>query len=282
MNITIIHFISHALGDNIAFSPYADLYQKKHGGKIFVKTKWHTILDTDNPNVEFVSLEFECAGAKVIDVRFAFQRGPLQKIICDALGLEYKEIRPKLRLNPKYSFNRKKKYVCISVQSTAQMKYWNPNGWDKIVKFVKDKGYDVYCIDKDEVFGIDGKWNYMPKGAYNETGDYPIQLRMEQIKNCEFFIGLSGGLSWVAWALNKKVVMVSGCTDEDNEFKEGCYRVINKDVCHGCLNDPTIDNINGVHTGWMYCPRNKNFECTKKISVESVKLKINNCILGVP
>ena len=149
------------------------------------------------------------------------------------------------------------------------------------LKLLKDKGYDVYCIDKDEVFGINGKWNRMPSGARNETGNYPIEYRIEQLKNCEFFVGMSSGLSWLAWGLNKKVVLISGCTNEDNEFSHNCYRVINKNVCHGCLNDTTIDNVSGIKSGWLYCPRNKNFECSKEISFESVKTAIEKCISDI-
>ena len=279
---TVINFTTHALGDNIGFSPYADLYQQKHGGTVYVKTKWHNIIQSDNPNVKFVGVDFNISDAIVKDVRFLFQRGPLQKIICDQLGLEYKELLPSIKVDNKHTFVKKKKYVCIGIQSTAQMKYWNLNdGWEKLVKYIKDKGYDVYCIDKDEVFGTKEKWNRAPHNARNETGNYPIEYRISQLQNCQFYIGVSSGLSWLAWGLKKKVVLISGCTDEDNEFSTNCYRVINKTVCHGCLNDPTIDNVNGIKTGWMYCPRNRNLECSKKISLDDVKIAVNKCISDI-
>jgi autotransporter strand-loop-strand O-heptosyltransferase len=168
------------------------------------------------------------------------------------------------------------------VQSTAQMKYWNHNnGWKKVVRYLKDLNYDVYVIDKYDNFGINGHYNKIPEKAFNETGDYPIEYRIQQLKNCSFFIGLSSGLSWLAWALNKKVVMISGCTNENNEFKNNCYRVINKNVCHGCLNDESIMNNSKLlleSKGWLYCPHDKNFECTKTISFEMVKEKIDQCI----
>lgn len=280
--VTIINFTTHALGDNIAFSPYADIYQKKYGGMVYVKTKWHGILKSNNTDVQFVNVDFQHKDAKTIDVSFIFQRGPIQKQICDQLGIEYTEIIPRVEGNNKYTFKKKKKYVCIAVQSTSQLKYWNDSsGWDKTVKYLKDKGYDVYCIDKNEIFGTKEKWNRMPVGARNETGEYPIEYRIEQLKGCEFFIGTSSGLSWLAWSLGKKVVMISGCTDEDNEFKTNCYRVINKNVCHGCLNDPTIDNVAGIKSGWLYCPRKKNFECTKEISFDLVKDAIYKCIQDI-
>lgn len=279
MKVTLVNIVTRALGDNIAYMPYMDLYQQKVGGKLYVKTAWKNLFQIDNPNVELVDTDFQYPGIEQIDVRYIYQETPIQKTPCDALGLEYRELRPKIKYEKKYNFNKKNKYVCLSIQSTLQMKYWNlNNGWEKIIKWLKQKGYDVYCIDKYDVFGAKEKWNHIPKGAYNETGEYPIEYRVEQIKNCEFFLGISSGLSWLAWSLGKKVVMVSGCTDTYNEFQSDCYRVINKNVCNSCLNDSSIDNFTGVTTTWTYCPRNKNLECTKNISVDDVKEKINQCI----
>jgi hypothetical protein len=31
----------------------------------------------------------------------------------------------------------------------------------------------------------------------------------------------------------------------------------------------------------LWCPRKKNFECTRKISFESIKSKIDNCIIDL-
>lgn len=279
---TLIEFTTDALGDNIAFSPYSSLYQEKFGGNVYVKTKWYKILYSENSNVYFVDKSFEILPDKKFFIDFKFVNNTMQKIICDQLGLEYTEILPKIKQYNKYSFNKKKKYVCISVHSTAQMKYWNNSkGWDKVVRFLKKSGYDVYAIDKNEVFGTKEKWNKIPDGAINETGNYPIEYRIEQIKNCDFFIGLSSGLSWLAWALGKKVIMISGCTQDYNEFKSNMYRVINKNVCHGCLNDETIDNKNGILSGWFYCPRNKDFECTKQILPDDVIQQVQKLISNI-
>jgi len=277
--ITVIEFNTNALGDNIAFSPYADLYQKKHGGKVYVKTNWYKILYSDNSNVYFIDKSFNIKFDKYFLVDFHFVNQPMQKIVCDQLGLEYTELLPKIKQNGKSSFNKKKKYVCISIHSTSQMKYWNNSkGWDKVVRFLKKNGYDVYVIDKNEVFGTKEKWNKIPEGAINETGNYPIEYRIQQIKNCDFFIGLSSGLSWLAWALGKKVLLISGCTQNFNEFTSNIYRIINKNVCHGCLNDESIDNKKGILSKWLYCPRNKDFECSKQILPEHVIEQIQNII----
>lgn len=278
--ITLIELVSESLGDNIAFSPYASLYQKKNGGRVYVKSKWHNILTSSNPNVDFIGKDIAIFYDKFYEINFDFASKPMQKIICDKLNLDFEEIIPEIKNFDDFNFKKNKKYVCISVHSTAQMKYWNnASGWDKVVKYLKNLGYDVYVIDKDEVFGTNQKWNGIPSRAFNETGPYPIEYRIAQLKNCEFFIGLSSGLSWLAWALGKKVVMISGCTSKQNEFKINNYRVINENVCNGCLNDESIDNKSKIISeGWLYCPRNKKFECTKKISFEMVKEKIDECI----
>ncbi len=40
---TLINFVTHSLGDNIAFSIYGDAYQKKYGGQVYIKTKFYMI-----------------------------------------------------------------------------------------------------------------------------------------------------------------------------------------------------------------------------------------------
>src|SRR6202012_1582451 len=45
-------------------------------------------------------------------------------------------------------------YVCIAVQSSTQAKYWNnPGGWLELVRFLKDRGYRVVCIDQKPLHG---------------------------------------------------------------------------------------------------------------------------------
>jgi autotransporter strand-loop-strand O-heptosyltransferase len=45
-------------------------------------------------------------------------------------------------------------YACIAVQSTTPSRYRNnPSGWRKIVRFLKDAGYRVICIDQKPTHG---------------------------------------------------------------------------------------------------------------------------------
>ena len=76
-----------------------------------------------------------------------------QEIATDILGLEYKELKAKVKFEKhRRPHNIPGNYVCISIQSSSQAKYWNyPNGWQTIVDYIKSElGYSVVCIDKDE------------------------------------------------------------------------------------------------------------------------------------
>ena len=165
----------------------------------------------------------------------------------------------------------KEPYVCIAAQSSSQAKYWNnPYGWFTVVKFLKDHGYRVLCIDKAPIHGCGLNFNHIPYGAEDFTGDRPLQERVDLIKDADFFVGLSSGLSWLAWGCHVPVVMISGFTHPTNEFATP-YRVINYHTCHSCWNDMRIDFD---HYDFLWCPRHKgtdrHFECTRLISAEQV------------
>jgi autotransporter strand-loop-strand O-heptosyltransferase len=165
--------------------------------------------------------------------------------------------------------------VCIAVQSTTQSKYWNnPSGWREIVAFLKAAGYRVICIDQKPTHGHGLVWNHIPNGAEDETGDRPLQERARWLAHAEFFVGLSSGLSWLAWAVGTPVVMISGFTHPTNEFATP-YRVINYHACNSCWNDV---RARFDHKDFMWCPRHKDtprqFECTRLITVDQVKAAV--------
>ena len=141
--------------------------------------------------------------------------------------------------------------------------------------YLKALGYDVVCIDKDASYGFGSNFNTMPYGCIDKTGDLPLEDRINDLYNCEFFIGISSGLSWLAWACEKPVVLISGFTDPKLEFFTP-YRVHNKNVCNSCWNDKTV---NFDRSNWMWCPKAKDFECSKEITFEMVKEKIDLLIL---
>jgi autotransporter strand-loop-strand O-heptosyltransferase len=163
-------------------------------------------------------------------------------------------------------------YVVIAMQSTTQAKYWNnPTGWREIIAFLKEHGYRVICIDQKPVHGTGIVWNHIPHGAEDETGDRPLAERVRWMRHADFFIGLSSGLSWLAWATGVPVVLIAGFTHPLNEFATP-YRIVNYHTCNSCWNDPAhrFD-----HHDFLYCPRHKNtprqFECTRLITADQVK-----------
>jgi autotransporter strand-loop-strand O-heptosyltransferase len=88
-------------------------------------------------------------------------------------------------------------------------------------------------------------------------------------------VGLSSGLSWLAWSLNKQVYMIANFTKADHEFQSNCTRLTNEKVCNGCWNNK---NFKFDKSSWGWCPiwegYEKQFECQKSIEVHDMVIKI--------
>src|SRR5262249_41524531 len=125
-------------------------------------------------------------------------------------------------------------------------------------------------IDQKPVHGGGIVWNHIPYGAEDETGDRPLAERARWLRHAELFVGLSSGLSWLAWAAGTPVVMVSGFTPSTNEFHTP-FRVINWHACSSCWTDP---RHRFDHKDFLWCPRHastpRQFECTRLITPEQV------------
>jgi autotransporter strand-loop-strand O-heptosyltransferase len=116
------------------------------------------------------------------------------------------------------------------------------------------------------------KNTYVPK-------DLSLESTMQLIHYSEFFIGLSSGISWLNWALNKKVIMIANFSKKDHEFSTD-FRIVNESVCNGCWNNK---NFKFDKSDWGWCPINKGydkqFECQKSITPERVIIEIRK-VLG--
>src|SRR5262249_46719722 len=81
--------------------------------------------------------------------------------------------------------------------------------------------------------------------------------------------------SWLAWAVDIPVVLISGFTHPINEFATP-YRVINYNVCNSCWNDMR-ERFN--NHDFLWCPRHagtqRQFECTRFITAEAVKAVVH-------
>jgi len=284
-----VDLASHSLGDNLGWLPQVEEFRRVNQCDVDVHVAPHLrcLFNGTYPLLNFVSeVPHETRGISIGCHTPKDITRPVIQIATDTLGLPYEEIRPKITLPPNLKNNFDKKYVCIATQSTAQCKYWNnPSGWKQTVDYLKVLGYEVVCIDRDACFGVKDQWNHTPDNAIrkndfkeNNDPEIPLTDRINDLYFCDFFIGLGSGLSWLAWALEKPVVLISGFSPPSAEFYTP-YRVINQNVCNSCWGDPDHLFDKG---DWMWCPRHKNtsrhFECSKEITFKMVKKQIDRLL----
>lgn len=289
MKIVRINLLSNSLGDTIAATPYVSEYQKKHQITIDYKINNNLIflLKDSYPNLNFIT-DNNSIYDEIINLDYVFFKS-VQGGYAEQLGFENpKYIRP---IIPKSDLPRqiKNKYVILGIHSTSQLKYWNhPNGvksqmespyWNELSSMLRKLGYTPVTVEKDELFGVPPFRNGLPSKANNKIG-VPMNDLINLLTHCEFYIGLSSGISWLAHALGKKVAMISNFTEDWNEFdlSEPDYiRITNKSVCHGCWNRVNID-FTFRSDDWYWCPKHQNtdrqFECHKSITPEMVLKQI--------
>jgi autotransporter strand-loop-strand O-heptosyltransferase len=288
----LIKFPGDGLGDSIAWFSYVPRFQERHGCKLTVAMggKIVPLFRGAYPDIDFIPLEQleyvepekyyasynvglfrddDDCNHRPCDYRLV----GLHRIAAYILGVDPAEEPPRVCIEDG-GRPIPDRYCCIGVQATTQAKYWNrPGGWDEIVGFLKESGFRVICIDRERTYG---EWNRIPDGAEDQTGDRPLQERARWLRHAEFFIGLSSGLSWLAWACGVPVVMISGFTHPVNEFATS-YRVINWNACCCCWNDARhrFDDKD-----YLYCPRHRDtprqFECTRLVTADQVKAMVRS------
>lgn len=82
--------------------------------------------------------------------------------------------------------------------------------------------------------------NKIPQKVINKTG-CNFDEASSLIKNAQFHIGISSGLSWLAWALNTHVVLISSFTKPWCEFQNNCTRIYNETPTSGYFNTHKMD-----------------------------------------
>jgi autotransporter strand-loop-strand O-heptosyltransferase len=265
----LISMGSKALGDTIAWMPYIEEFRKKNNCHVVCAGWWQTIFDY--PEIQFVT-----PGETIKDIYASYEVGcfdtqldknvtdwrltPLQKVASDILGLDYEPIRAKLKYEPHKAGNGKKPkpYICFSEFSTMQNKFWNREGaWQKIINYLNSLGYDCISVSVEPS---------QLTGIINHNGQ-SIEQTMTDISGAAFYIGLNAGPTWLAYALNIPAIMITGVSEPWNDFPNP-YRVA-IDVCRpGCFNDPFLP----IDRGWDWCPRKKDYACTRDIT-ESMVIK---------
>jgi autotransporter strand-loop-strand O-heptosyltransferase len=286
----LIQFPVGTLGDILAWFPYAARFGQFHGCRLTCAMSELIIplLRDAYPSIRFVTHD-ELQEQRLADTAYAtyclglffddadnvfqptdFRHVGLHRTAGYILGVDPTEEAPRLVL-PDESRPIAEPYVCIATQSSTQSKNWtNPDGWRTVVAFLKANGYRVICIDKQPVYGTGLVWNHIPHGTEDQTGDRPLTERARWLRHAAAFVGLSSGLSWLAWAAGCPVVLISGFTHPTNEFTTP-YRVINWHACNSCWNDV---RHRFDHKDYLWCPRHagtpRQFECTRLITPAQV------------
>ncbi len=250
-----IYFDSKSIGDTIAWFPYVEEFRKKHGCEVICSTFHNEWFEPNYPEIKFVP-----PGYQPENLYASFGIGwyyfnnneldmskhpqnilniPLQQTASDILGLDFKEISPKLKTLPLSPI--KEKYVTLSIQSTCQAKYWNhPTGWEQVIKYIQSKGYKVAIVDQHRTFGASSFMNTSPQADYH-FHETTLENVMSVIRGAEFHIGVGSGLSWVAWALGTPVVLVSSFSKPFCEFTSNCTRIYNESPTSGYFNTHKLD-----------------------------------------
>ena len=228
--VVFIKSDAKALGDNLAWISYIEEFRVKNNCIVICSTFFNELFTQSYPNILFVEpntqiqnvyAQYYIGTNNTVNTCYQpslYLNNPLQKIACDILGLEYKEIKPTI-LKPLGV--KKKKQVTLSEYASLRVKEWNvPGGWQAIVDLFVKYGYEVIVISKE--------YSYL-KNITNKSGDRPLQERIYDISNSKYHIGLSSGLSWLAWAANTHTFLISDFTPPNHEFQSNSTRIYNKE-----------------------------------------------------
>ena len=285
-NVTVVFVEGLGLGDKLAFLPYLDALQKVHGCRVslvltaelkdFAAHVYPHIEQVDAPAFDtyatfYPLMTFGDFPTLPVDIR----NEPLERIGNAVFGVPFVPDKPTFK--PIAEPVTSEPYVCIGVQASNTRKGWlYPHGWDIVVDYLKSLGYKVFCIDRDAAQTSHGMTIRKPSNAEDFTGDFSIMHRANMLHHAKFFVGLSSGLAWLADAVNCPVVMICAFSRDWFEFYTP-WRVANRLVCNGCLNDVRVDYLRES------CPYHTNtpreFECQKKISPRQVLNTIERLIV---
>lgn len=235
----------HALGDNIAWMPYIEEFRKTYECFVICSTFYNDLFVKAYPEILFVK-----PNTVIENIYAQYYIGasndnncyspvnvnnvPLQIVAADILGLNRIEIKPDLRILCEYSQPKiKEKYVTLSEHGSSEEKKWKyNNGWQKIVDYLISKNYNVLVISKEPT---------TLKNVINLTGDIPLKDRIIDIYHAKAHFGVSSGLSWLAWAIDTHVVMISDVTPKWHEFQTNITRFCtnNLDAVNYCADGQT-------------------------------------------
>jgi len=281
-----------SIGDIVATAPYVDRLRSDTGDIVYyeVNDELIPLLKPSYPDVNFLGRGHaanEHFFDRTIPLNYIHKR-PVQAGFAMQLGYpDAPYIRPRVTA-PNLPRPMRSRYVCIGVHSTMQLKYWNhPGGrasqptspnWDELCGMIRKRGLVPVVLEKNELYGWRPEMNGIPRRANRKIG-LGMTEAVNFIYHCEFYVGLSSGMSWVAHALGKRVAMIANFASPENEFgpSDDFVRIDDRSVCNGCWSEEQFDGMD-----WYWCPRHqgtkREFECHKSISPQRVFSEIEKWI----
>jgi len=271
----LIHLDSFCLGDTICFASLLDAFMDYHKPKyVWVSTFFPHLLKSNRSDYEFINanqvgfLKID----KLLDVGYnkdniAHTLGGMFYAAKDTLRLPQSTKPGKCPVVPKVRIPNKGK-ITIGPETIKEISQWNYNGtqgWQDVVNAMHNNGFSVYNISYENTMNLENV-----KGFH---GHDDLNVAIDHIVSSRFFVGLSSGLSWLAWAYEVPVVMIANFTKSQNEFD--CFRVTNPYVCNGCFNMfPNIKSKCPIFLG-----TEREHECHLTITPQMVIDKINEAII---
>jgi autotransporter strand-loop-strand O-heptosyltransferase len=224
----LISFDSRSLGDSVAWIPYVEEFRKKHNCNVICSTFHNDILVKAYPDIMFakpntqienIYAQYYIGASNEENPYYTpikVNEHPLQAVAASILGLKPMEIRPDLTQQISHIPSRiEGEYVTLSEFGSAENKHWKGD-WQKVVNYFIEKGIEVVVVSKEKT---------SLTGVTDKSGDFPLEERMVDLKHAKMHLGVSSGLSWLAWSLGTHVVMISDVTPSWHEFNTDITRL---------------------------------------------------------
>lgn len=265
----LLHIDSFCLGDTICFSALLDAFADRYRPRrLRVSTFWPELFQGGRfefvPATALVHLEVD----KLVNVGFLKEdmdhvRNGMIWGAKDAMGLPQETPLGRPPVIP-LQFERKRK-VSMGTESLKKIARWDrPGGWAEVARRIMDMGFEVHNVSYE-------KGEEIPGVVYHDGND-DVSGALGHIGESALFVGLSSGLSWLAWAYGVPVVMVSGFTKHYNEFP--CYRVENERACGGCFNV-----FKGITSQCpLFMDTDRQNECHRSITPDMVMAQVGRAL----
>lgn len=267
----LLHLDSFCLGDTICFSSYLHSFLEFHKPKkLIISTFFSELFESWDEKVYFINsnrsenIEID----KLINV--GYNKNNLEHTLNgmfyaakDTMFLpqETKNFKPPVKKINTKSFKDK---ITIGPESIKKIARWDyENGWQQVIDYLVKNNFIVYNVSYEKKLFLQNVYN---------LNNFELNVALNHIVQSRLFIGLSSGLSWLAWAYNIPVVMISNFTKKHNEFD--CFRVEYPYACNGCFN--IFMDIKSSCPLFLNTPREN--ECHKKITPSMVIDKINEAL----